>query len=698
MIFRFGNVFLSDAISYNNNIKLDDNELSNHSPLVLTSIIAHELGHYLGLAHPFVVSCLSPYVDFPTLMCDPLDSADYADGNFLKLLSVHDRYRIRKRYDLDIDFGLPFIERLRQSGYQEDIEARTVDYKFSLYFFKPYYDDTNRLDISFDTSKGGFNVEQHKNMVYERFEFDIEFHEGEIIGGTTATIAAMGENGNDGNSLFYTFNVPVFDQDNDGYWADNDNCADIFNPAQTNSDGDDDGDACDLDDDNDGVPDEQDAFPLDPNETSDLDGDGVGDNSDNCPGDHNPGQEDSDGNGIGDACEIIAPSCGGPFVIDCDDFEYDDSLDNHGWIIIDGSPSTGVDPQDPNNRVAHLDSQANGPTPGFRRDLGDIPLELGMELSISFFDTGDNCNNCDTEVRVYFDGNTKSIAAGYYNNPSHFDYSYRFPTGASHLKEPYGLRGYGWHTFKWVVDHGGGIDFYIDGRLVINDLMEPGGAPATTLSGIRAVGGSDPFSYSFSVDDYYLRSAIDWDDFEYDDSLENHGWVIDNGNPHTTGDPAESDRAVYLYSQHLTPHPMFGRDLGERPLEAGLEVSILFFDTSQSCNNCETSVEVFFDNNTKVIQVGWYNSSSRFNYYWAFPNWSGHHWEPYGLRGYGWHTFKWVVDQNLGIDVYVDDQLIIDDHMDPNGDPATTLSRIRISGGSDPSSYWFYVDDFYLKQ
>jgi hypothetical protein len=58
-----------------------------------------------------------------------------------------------------------------------------------------------------------------------------------------------------------------------------------------------------TDTDGDGVGDNADAFPTDSTETVDTDGDGVGDNGDNCPLDANPGQENSDGLGAGDACE-----------------------------------------------------------------------------------------------------------------------------------------------------------------------------------------------------------------------------------------------------------------------------------------------------------------------------------------------------------------------------------------------------------
>ncbi|MFW5967593.1 MAG: S1 family peptidase [Persicimonas sp.] len=71
------------------------------------------------------------------------------------------------------------------------------------------------------------------------------------------------------------------DSDGDGVKNSEDNCPDVENPDQEDTDGDGTGDACD----------------------DDIDGDGVPNEEDNCPEDENPNQTDSDDDGKGDACE-----------------------------------------------------------------------------------------------------------------------------------------------------------------------------------------------------------------------------------------------------------------------------------------------------------------------------------------------------------------------------------------------------------
>ena len=97
------------------------------------------------------------------------------------------------------------------------------------------------------------------------------------------------------------------DTDNDGICNDEDDFPDDPNET-TDTDGDGVGDNGDdfpddpnetTDTDGDGVGDNGDDFPDDPNETTDTDGDGVGDNGDDFPDDPNE-TTDTDGDGVGD--------------------------------------------------------------------------------------------------------------------------------------------------------------------------------------------------------------------------------------------------------------------------------------------------------------------------------------------------------------------------------------------------------------
>jgi hypothetical protein len=61
-----------------------------------------------------------------------------------------------------------------------------------------------------------------------------------------------------------------------------------------------------VDVDADGIPDGCDACPLDP--LNDTDSDGVCGDVDNCPSIANPDQADTNGNGVGDACDAEPPA------------------------------------------------------------------------------------------------------------------------------------------------------------------------------------------------------------------------------------------------------------------------------------------------------------------------------------------------------------------------------------------------------
>ncbi|MDH3192878.1 MAG: GDSL-type esterase/lipase family protein [Acidimicrobiia bacterium] len=208
--------------------------------------------------------------------------------------------------------------------------------------------------------------------------------------------------------------APQDDADNDGVLDTDDNCANTPNPDQADFDADGRGDACDADDDGDGVPDDEElrngTDPLNP----DTDGEGLDDGKEPLYG-TDPLDPDTDSDGLTDWEEINLHSTS-PLARDSDGDGVDDGSEvlTHGTdpsnqdTDNDGVPdgqeiARGTDPTNPLDKppdgLSNRLESRNGCDPNDPDTDGD-----GLSDGDEVFVYGTNCRMADTDGDGFADG------------------------------------------------------------------------------------------------------------------------------------------------------------------------------------------------------------------------------------------------------------------------------------------------------
>ncbi|MBO0322299.1 gliding motility-associated C-terminal domain-containing protein [Muricauda sp. CAU 1633] len=134
-------------------------------------------------------------------------------------------------------------------------------------------------DYTFSSDGGGTDVTGTGTIATATDQISSIDLSGLEDGTITLSVTLTDDSNNEGNPASDDTTKDT-DSDGDGIKNNVDNCPSISNNNQLDTDSDGEGDVCDIDDDGDGTPDVDDAFPLDDSEDTDTDGDGIGNNTD----------------------------------------------------------------------------------------------------------------------------------------------------------------------------------------------------------------------------------------------------------------------------------------------------------------------------------------------------------------------------------------------------------------------------------
>lgn len=218
------------------------------------------------------------------------------------------------------------------------------------------------------------------------------------------------------------------DADEDGVPDLWDNCPAAANADQTDTDGDEDGDVCDIcpfdptNDaiDNDGICPDVDNCPVTPNaDQADFDADDVGDVCDNCPVDANSDQTDTDGDDVGDVCDncplvanvnAVATDCNNDGDTDDPGEAVGEQCDRDGdglGDVCDPCPVDAANDADGDGFCENVDNCATVPNPDQTNTDGD--------------NMGDACDPDDDDDGIPDAGDNCPVSYGAPSNPDQTD-------------------------------------------------------------------------------------------------------------------------------------------------------------------------------------------------------------------------------------------------------------------------------------